>query len=241
MNRSSYKTASLYNSLTTGTHIGHLAIHSMGKKSGKRSKKASLQANEEKRSASHRSELHEPLPDAATVRPPKVLNPFYIESNALGEEEEEEHVGLLEYSNNMGDWNDDEAEYDINPYTRPYRHHPAQQQQRNQFYFEWKLRMGIIVGVMILVTWIILSLVHQNSPRASTISPTASPVMNTDPPTIAPVVTMQPLSRTASPTWSPEKHRGGDGVTERPIPSALPTFVNHANDRVTEQNATHDG
>jgi hypothetical protein len=217
----------------------------MGKKSIKRSKKASHHENEEKRRSSHRSTAQslEPSHEAAvTVRPPKILNPFYIESNAL--EEEEEHVGLLEYRSNMGDWNDDEDEYDINPYNLPNRHRELQQQQRNQLYFEWKIRIGIIIVVLIIVIWIILSLLHQNSPRSSLkISPTASPVTKTYPPTIAPVATVQPISLSTNPTLSPEERHGRDSDTKRLIPSAMPTLtpVGNTVDNGSVKNSTNDG
>lgn len=225
----------------------------MGKKSSKRGKKASHQESDEKRrSTSLRSSADSevPLHEVAAARPPpKVLNPFYIESSAM-EEEEEEHVGLLEYSNNMADWNDDDGmEYDINPYTKPYRHRQAyqQQQQRNQVYFEWKIRIGILLAIMILVTWIILSLAHQNSPRSpSTKIPTMPPVRKTDPPTIAPVrvVTITPTSLSLTPTLSPEEHHHfSSGDTKRPVPSATPTvtFVNNTDDSGNGNASMDDG
>ena len=226
-------------------------IH-MGKKSQKRSKKASHQENDEGRFSSYQTSVIPPEgqpapPRIASGRPSHNLNPFYIESNSV-EEEEEEHVGLLDYRSDRRDRNSDADEFDINPYIQPRRRNFSQtQQQQNQLYFEWKIRIGLIVAVMVLVTWILLGLLHENSPHPSSfpvMPPTSSPVIvKTHPPTMVPVImTTKPISQSFPPSVSPEVHHGSGADPLSPVISASPTLhsENSIGDSGTKRNATDD-
>jgi hypothetical protein len=245
----------------------------MGKKNHKRSKQSSNRMNDEPTTTTATNTTTTPQHTAnasaqqhpqpiSSVYTQKVLNPFYIESN---QEEEEEHVGLLDYDDVGGAdapsyWNDAADEYDINPYTRQqqqeHRSHRSdrpnnsssnihRQQQQHQLYFEWKIRIGLIVAVSILAIWLILTVLHDNNTSSSNdtsaaAAAAAAAANHKTKPDAVPTFLIPPVRAPTStvvtthyPSVSPSTMR-----TNKRSPS--PTFLNQQEDLPSSSNNNKD-